>query len=91
MYKCIPSPFSNLPSKLALSDPLNTQTVSELGFLVKKEIVPVVGNPADIEKAISRYYGDSQSSVSDVLSELGKNDDIAREAAEAAPAVTPAT
>ena len=83
MYKCIPVAVFESSIQLALSDPLNTQIVSELGFLVKKEIVPVVGNPADIEKAISRYYGDSQSSVSDVLSELGKNDDIAREAAEA--------
>ncbi len=83
MYKCIPVAVFESSIQMAFSDPLNTQTVSELGFLVKKEIVPVVGNPADIEKAISRYYGDSQTSVSDVLNELGKNDDIAREVAEA--------
>ncbi len=35
-------------------------------------------------RPVSRYYGDSQSSVADILKELGQDNEIAREAAEAA-------
>ena len=62
--------------------------VDELGYLIHKEIVPLVADPKDIESAITRFYGEAQSDVSEVLKELGSNEDIAREvaAAEAAGA-----
>ena len=49
-----------------------------------KEIVPVVADPAAIETAVGKYYGDAQSSVADIIKELGQDNEIAREAAEAA-------
>jgi type IV pilus assembly protein PilB len=46
--------------------------------------VPLVADPKEIEAAITRYYGESQSNVNDILKELGDDETIAREAAEAA-------
>jgi type IV pilus assembly protein PilB len=84
MYKCLPVAVHGSTVQLALADPLNPALVDELAFVIRKEIVPVVADPGDIERAVSRYYGDSQSSVADILKELGQDNDIAREAAEAA-------
>jgi type IV pilus assembly protein PilB len=86
MYKCIPVEDMGSSVQIALADPLDPTTVDQLAYLVHRDIVPVVADPADIEKAINRHYGDSQTSVADMLKELGSDGDIAREAAEAAAA-----
>jgi type IV pilus assembly protein PilB len=85
MYKCLPVAVYGSTVQLALADPLNPTLLDELAYVIRnKEIVPVVADPAEIERAVSRYYGDSQSSVADILKELGQDNEIAREAAEAA-------
>jgi type IV pilus assembly protein PilB len=84
MYKCLPVAVYNSTVQLALSDPLNPAIVDELAYVIGKEIVPVVADPGEIDRAVSKYYGDSQSSVADILKELGQDQDIAKEAAEAA-------
>ena len=82
MYKCLPVAVYDGTVQLALSDPLNPSVVDELAYVIRKEIVPVVADPNDIDRAVSKYYGDSQSSVADILKELGQDNDIAKEAAE---------
>ncbi len=84
MYKCLPVAVFDSTVQLALADPLNPTMVDELAYVIRKEIVPVVADPAEIERAVSRYYGDSQSNVADLLKELGQDNEIARETAEAA-------
>ena len=86
MYKCMPVAVFGSTVQLALADPLNPTIIDELGYVIKKDIVQVVADPADIERAVTRYYGDSQSNVADVLKELGQYNEIARETAEAAAA-----
>jgi hypothetical protein len=87
MYKCLPVAVLSPPFNSRWPTPLNPTLVDELGYLIRKEIVPVVAQtPWKSKRAISRYYGDSQSSVSDILKEHGQDEDIAREAAEAAAA-----
>jgi type IV pilus assembly protein PilB len=84
MYKCMPVAVFGSSVQVALADPLNPAQVDELAYVIGKEIVPVVADPGEIERAITRFYGDSQSSVAEILKELGQDGDIAREAAEAA-------
>jgi type II secretory ATPase GspE/PulE/Tfp pilus assembly ATPase PilB-like protein len=87
-YKCLPVAVFDSSIQLALADPLNQPLVDELGYLIHKEIVPLVADPKDIESAISRYYGDASSEVGDVIKELGSNEEIAREVAAAEAAGT---
>jgi type IV pilus assembly protein PilB len=84
MYKCMPVAVFDSSVQVALAEPLNPALVDELAYVIGKEIVPVVADPGEIERTIARFYGDSQSSVADILKELGQDGDIAREAAEAA-------
>jgi type IV pilus assembly protein PilB len=82
-YKCLPMAVFDSSIQLALADPLNQPLLDELGFLTHKEIIPLVANPKDLEAAITRYYGDAQSDVGEILKELGSNQEIAREVAAA--------
>ena len=84
MYKCLPVAVTDSTVHIALADPLDPTTVDQLAYVTRKEIVPVVADPVAIETAVGRYYGDSQSSVADIIKELGQDNEIAREAAEAA-------
>jgi type IV pilus assembly protein PilB len=84
MYKCLPVAVTDSSVHVALADPLDPTIVDQLAYVVRKDIIPVVADPAAIETAVSKYYGDAQSSVADIIKELGQDNEIAREAAEAA-------
>jgi len=83
-YQCLPVSLKNSTLQIALVDPLSVSSIDELGFLVKKDIQLVVADPAQVEKAIEKYYPQEVENVSDILKELGADEDIAKEATEAA-------
>src|SRR3974377_1683520 len=41
-YRCVPVSLSNSTIQVAFEDPLNPARVDELGFIIKKEIQPVI-------------------------------------------------
>lgn len=84
MYHCLPVRQVNGSLQVALAEPLDPSTPSEIGFAAKREIQVVVADPAEILKAVERYYGAEESeSFSEILRELDANKDIAREVREA--------
>jgi type IV pilus assembly protein PilB len=84
MYQCLPVEQHGSTLRVALADPLNPNRTDELGFIVKRDVQIVVADPAQIEKAINKWYGEDSESVSDILKELGADADIAKEVNEAA-------
>jgi len=84
MHQCIPVAVYGSSVRVAVADPLNPAVVDELSYLTGKEVQVVVADPAQIEKAINKFYGEESESVSDILKELGADADIAREVAEVA-------
>jgi type IV pilus assembly protein PilB len=85
MYRCMPVAQADGTLQVAFEDPLNPARVDELGFIVRKEIQPVIANPAEIEKLIDRYYGqDDGDNVSELLKQLGEDTDMAKEVEEVA-------
>jgi type IV pilus assembly protein PilB len=84
MYKCLPISSENGSLKVALAEPLDPGTASEVGFAAKREVQVVVADPAEILKTIERLYGQEENeSFSEILKELDTGRDIAREVAEA--------
>jgi type IV pilus assembly protein PilB len=83
MHQCLPVAVFDGTVRVALADPLNPSTVDELAYVTGREIQLVVADPASIEKAINKHYGNEAESVSDVLKALGSDADIAKEVAEA--------
>jgi type IV pilus assembly protein PilB len=88
MYQCIPVGLSGGTVQVALVDPLNPARVDELGFVLKRDVQLVVADPAVIEKAIEKFYpdgaGGDDGSFSEILKELGADQELAKEANVAA-------
>ncbi|HWD94772.1 MAG TPA: ATPase, T2SS/T4P/T4SS family [Verrucomicrobiae bacterium] len=85
MYRCMPVAQVDGTLQVAFEDPLNPARVDELGFIVRKEIQPVVANPIEIEKLIERFYGqDDGDNVSELLKQLGEDSEMAKEVEEVA-------
>jgi len=84
MYQCIPVAEYGSSVQVALADPLNPAVVDELSYVVGKDVQIVVADPAAIEKAINKHYGEESESVGDILRELGADTEIAKEAQVAA-------
>jgi type IV pilus assembly protein PilB len=84
MYHCIPVALNNGTVQVALAEPLDPATADEIGFASKREVQVVVADPAEIEKAIERFYGQEENeNFADILKELGSDANIAREISEA--------
>jgi type IV pilus assembly protein PilB len=80
MYQCIPVEASDGVLRVAFVDPLNPGQADELGFVVKKDIQTVVANPVEVQQAIDRYYGETESAdYAGILKELGADEEIAKE------------
>ena len=84
MYHCLPVSLVGGMLQVAIAEPLDPNTASEIGFAAKRDVQIVVADPAEILKAIERFYGQEESeSFSEILKELDANKDIAREVVEA--------
>jgi type IV pilus assembly protein PilB len=84
MYQCIPVAADNGTLQVAIADPLDPARADEIQFAVKRDVQVVVADPSEITKAIERLYGADTEGFADILKELGSDEEIAREAAEAA-------
>jgi type IV pilus assembly protein PilB len=82
MYQCLPVGLVDSTLQVALADPLNVGRIDELGYVVKKDIQLVVADPAQIAKAIEKYYPEENESFTDLLKELGSDTEIAKEVSE---------
>jgi type IV pilus assembly protein PilB len=56
--------------RVAISDPLDTDGIDALGYVVKMPIETVVATPEDIVSAIDRFYGKDANSIDDLLNDL---------------------
>ncbi len=83
MYECVPVAISGSTLQIALSDPLNPGRADELSYILKgKDLQLVVADPASIQKIIEKIYPEGDGggdSVSDILKELGADQEIAKE------------
>jgi type IV pilus assembly protein PilB len=87
MYHCVPIGMKGSVLQVALAEPLDPGHADEVGFAIKHEVQVVVADPAEIEKLISRNYGQGENeNFAELLKELGADQDIAREVSEAGAA-----
>jgi len=84
MYQAVPVAVYGSTVQVAMADPMDPSKVDEFGYAVGREVQVVVADPIAIEQAISRLYGDEDENVADILRDLGADEKIAHEVAEAA-------
>ncbi len=70
-YKVIPVGATDSGLVVAISDPLNFETLDSLRFLLKREIELVCATEEQIKEAIVKYYG----TVDDAIEQLGGGED----------------
>src|ERR1035441_4809092 len=61
MYQCLPVGLLGSTLQVALVDPLSSGRIDELSFVVKKDIQLVVADPAVVQKAIEKFYPETQN------------------------------
>ncbi len=79
--------------RIAMADPLDTDGIDALGYLVKMPLEPMVATPEDIAAAIDRFYGKDANSIDDLLNDLSVtgasgDGDVTTESGAAADAST---
>ncbi|MHC1768444.1 MAG: GspE/PulE family protein [Verrucomicrobiia bacterium] len=86
MYECVPVAVFGSTVQVAFVDPLNPEAIDQVGFtLGGKDVQVVVADPAQIRKALDKFYpAEDGSGLSDILKELGSDFDISKDVAEAA-------
>ena len=67
-FKVIPVSVNDAALVVAVSDPLDIDTVDSLSFLLQREIELVCSSPDQIREALIKYYGTADE-ASDVLAE----------------------
>jgi len=79
-HKYVVLPVSDEAGKLTLlaKDPFNSSVISELSFILQKDIELAVADPAQVEAAVTNVYGEAtSSSMEDLLGEFGEVDTTA--------------
>ena len=81
-FKVIPVGFGETGLIVAVSDPLDIDTIDSLSFLLQRELELVCSSPEKIREALIKYYGTADE-ASDVLQErLGQDVDLGLEIVE---------
>ncbi len=79
-HKYVVLPVADEAGKLTLlaKDPFNASVISELSFILQRDIELAVADPAQVEAAVTRVYGEpTSSSMEELLGEFGEVDAVA--------------
>lgn len=84
MYQCVPVRVKDGLVQVALTNPLDPARADEIQFAIKRDVQVVIADPAEITKAVERFYGQEDTgSFSEILKEIGSDKKLAREVDEA--------
>jgi type IV pilus assembly protein PilB len=80
MYQVVPIAVYGDTVQLAMVDPLNPQSVDEVGFTLKLTPQLVVADPSEILKCLEKFYpAQADLGYAQLLKELGEDSDVAHE------------
>ena len=77
-FKVIPVGFGESGLIVAVSDPLDIDTVDSLSFLLQREIELVCASPEKIRQALVKYYGTAEAS-DNLVQQIGHEVDLGLE------------
>jgi type IV pilus assembly protein PilB len=85
-FKVIPIAFGETGLVVAVSDPLDIDTIDSLSFLLQREIELVCSSPEKIREALIKYYGTADQAADVLQARLGEDIDLGLEITEGAEA-----
>jgi type II secretion system protein E len=81
-FKVIPVGFGESGLIVAVSDPLDIDTIDSLSFLLQREIELVCASPDRIRQALIKYYGTADEASDILAQQIGHDVDFGLELAE---------
>ena len=69
-YKIVPVGKHENTLTVAISDPMDVDTVDSLRYILRMNVEPVIATRTDIENSITRYYGSADDTVENMLQEI---------------------
>jgi general secretion pathway protein E/type IV pilus assembly protein PilB len=69
-FKIVPVYKHDNTLTVAISDPLDMDTVDTLRYMLKMNVEPVVASRPDIEASLTRYYGNVDDTMENMLQEI---------------------
>ncbi|MFM8973499.1 MAG: GspE/PulE family protein, partial [Actinomycetota bacterium] len=77
MYQCVPLALFGDTVQIAVADPLNPAAVDEMALTLKHQVQLVVANPAEVTKAVEKFYPAlAGGGYADLIKELGGDDGV---------------
>src|SRR5256885_6748197 len=83
-FKVIPVAFGETGLVVAVSDPLDIDTIDSLGFLLHRELELVCSSPDKIHEALIKYYGTADEASDIIQEKIGEDVDLGLEIGDAA-------
>ena len=81
-FKVIPVGFGETGLIVAVSDPLDIDTIDSLSFLLQREIELVCASPEKIRQALIKYYGTADEASDVLVQQIGHEVDLGLEIME---------
>jgi type IV pilus assembly protein PilB len=81
-FKVIPVGYGESGLIVAVSDPLDIDTIDSLSFLLQREIELVCASPEKIRQALIKYYGTADEASDILAQQIGHDVDFGLEIAE---------
>jgi type IV pilus assembly protein PilB len=78
-FKVLPIAFSETGLVVAVSDPLDIDTIDSLSFLLQRELELVCTSPQKIREALIKYYGTADEAADVLQQRLGEDLDLGLE------------
>ncbi|MEP7248589.1 MAG: GspE/PulE family protein [Spartobacteria bacterium] len=72
LHRALPIGEVDNTIRVALVDPLDTQTLEDLRFALGRDIEVVLAPSVQIEERLRKHYGEDTSSMEDILKQLGE-------------------
>ena len=81
-FKMIPVAFGETGLVVAVSDPLDIDTIDSLSFLLQREIELVCSSPEKIGEALIKYYGTAEEAANVIQRKIGGDVELGLEIIE---------
>jgi type IV pilus assembly protein PilB len=78
-FKVIPLAFGETGLVVAVSDPLDIDTIDSLSFLLRRELELVCSSPEKIRDALVKYYGTADEAANIIREKIGEDVDLGLE------------
>jgi type IV pilus assembly protein PilB len=72
LHRALPVGEADNAIRVALVDPLDTQTIEDLRFVLGRDIEVVLAPSFQIEERLRKHYGEDTSSMEEILKQLGE-------------------